>query len=303
MIVAVICLNEIALTIFRDIVSSSNSVATCDRDGTVRLFDLETLSQSACFETDADFGGSRLHISPNGSLVATASYNNARAAVYDSAGNALWHRGNLTDIQVVRFSPDSDILYCSYDRGTVSAFSAHDGEPNRFGWFKKTIGGCYRLYESPCDDRILHDRIERSFKLTTKNQKSVATLPRKTFGLLDVAFAPEFVCTSESTGPISCYHIDGESVWQIDHDDGTHALDLVYDKNRGMFLAITWPYEDGGAQYLLSIQPSTGEIVSSDLLPEDSSLFFAKNGTLLISSTGEVFETAGLNQIGAFSPA
>ena len=260
------------------------------------------MTQVASFVTDTDFGGSRLHISRNGRFVATASYNNASSTVFDSHGNELWHRENLIDIQVVRFSHDSELLYCSHDRGTVSAFNAHDGEPNRFGWFKKTIGGCWRLYESPYDDRMLHDRIESSLRLTTKNQKTVASLPRKTFGLLDAAFAPEFICISESTGPISCYHIHGKSVWQIDHDDGIHAIDLAYDTNQGMFLAITWPYEDGGDQCLLSIQPSTGKIISTELLPENSSVFFAKNGTLLISSAGTVFRTANLNQIGAFIP-
>jgi FKBP-type peptidyl-prolyl cis-trans isomerase len=97
---SVICLSEAALTNFRDIVSSSNRVATCDRDGSVRDFDLETLSLCACFKADTDFGGSRLHISPKGIFVATASYDNARAVVPVFDGGR-----NLGKLGVLAVSP------------------------------------------------------------------------------------------------------------------------------------------------------------------------------------------------------
>ncbi|MEM9411030.1 MAG: hypothetical protein AAGA30_07950, partial [Planctomycetota bacterium] len=215
-------------TNFQDVVSAANTtrIATCDRERMVRVFDLATNSQIGCFQSDTDFGGSRLAISPDGRFVACASYDNGTATVFDCTGKQLWRRDKLEDIETVQFSLNSEFLYCSHHRGLVSVFETASGERNRFTWFTKRVNGSYRLYESSFDDRFLNDRIESSLKLTTKSLKPIQTIRRKTFGVLDVTFAPEFVCISESVGPITCYHVDGAQVWEFSHDNGVHALDL-----------------------------------------------------------------------------
>lgn len=305
MIGAVICLNQVNKQDFqiRDASASDNArLAFYTRHHGVRLYDLHAGCELMSLESRKNFGRSRIAVSPSGEMIAAATYDDGSVSVFEDSGKQLWSRNGLDEIKVVAFSADSELLYCSHHRGIVSAFNSRNGSPARFTWFKKQVAGSYRLYESPYDDRFINDRIENSLNLITKSLRVVRTIERKTFAVLDTAFAPEFVCISETGGPVSCYHIDGTEVWELAHETSAHALKLSYASRDNVFRAITMPYEDRCDQFLLTVQPATGEIVDTKKLPDDTSLYFAVNGTMLVSTNGQLIDAQSLQKVGTVEP-
>ncbi|WP_146596699.1 WD40 repeat domain-containing protein [Novipirellula galeiformis] len=286
----------------RDVISSRNLVATLDGDNVVRIYELETLQKIATFSVETDFGGSRLALAPDGKMIAAGEYGTGRLTLHRSDGTKAWEREALDELQSVRFSLDSQTVYCSHHRGLVSAFDVNTGQLSRFGWFRKHLVGLKKLYESPHDDLSVHDRMERPLQFATSKLDPICDVDRKSFAVLDVAFAPEFVCVSESGAPISCYHANGTPVWEAHHSKGVHALRLAYDEERKLFLAITWPFETGGAQSLLTIQPTSGDIVDCFSFTTDYTHYFAGNGAYVVNVAGDVYSSVNLESVGRLEP-
>lgn len=80
---------------------------------------------------------------------------------------------------------------------------------------------------------------------------------------------------------------------------GVNALDL---SDAPVFRAIIWPYKEGGDQFLISIKPSIGEIVDRKKLPVDTSLYFSKNGTMLVSTSAQLIDAKNVQQVGTVEP-
>ncbi|WP_197172195.1 WD40 repeat domain-containing protein [Novipirellula aureliae] len=265
----------------------------------VHIVDLTTGARVSKFDTDLDFGGSRLAIDPNGAFCAIASYDNNSVTLADVHGKQIWQRTDVDEVQKVRFSLDGDTLFCSHHRGIVSQFDVRTGETIRFTWLKKDLYGAKDVIESPYDERLVIDQIERDIRITNQRFKHVATVKRKTFAVLDYAFAPEFMCISESGGPVTCYHLEsGKEVWERPFMDGVHALDLRYNEDSKRFSAVTWPYENGGPFTLMSLGRHNGEIVTETLLPDAADFGFVNRGTRLILTTGQIVSATTGEQIG-----
>ena len=282
----------------REVISARNSVATIDGDNVVRVYEFPSLQKIAAFSVDTDFGGSRLALAPNGQLIAAGKYDTGHLSLHRLDGSKVWERHALDEIQTIRFSLDSETVFCSHHRHVVTALNVNDGKLSRFGWFRKHLVGLRRIYESPYDNLFVHDRMERPLRFATNALGRICDVDRKSFGVLDVTFAPEFVCISESTAPISCYHVNGTHVWELRHAKGVHALRLAYDEERNLFLAITWPYETGGAQKMLAIETTSGRVVQCLSFAKDYTHFFAANGAYLINVAGDVYSTNNLESVG-----
>lgn len=125
-------------------------------------------------------------------------------------------------------------------------------------------------------------------------------MKRKTFAVLDYAFAPDFMCISESGGPVTCYHLEtGNEVWELPFANGVHALALGYNEQAKHFSAISWPYENGGPFMLLSIGRHNGEILTDTRLPDAADFGFINRGTKRILTTGQIMSAATGEQLGA----
>ncbi|MEM8672230.1 MAG: WD40 repeat domain-containing protein [Planctomycetota bacterium] len=260
--------------------------------GVVHIFDLTTCARISRFDTDLDFGGSRLAIAPNSVYCAIASYDRKSVTLADIQGRLIWQRTDVDEVQKVRFSLDGTVLICSHHRGIVSQFDIQTGETVRFNWFKKDLLGAYDLLESPYDDYLVIDRIERDLRITDQRLKQVATVKRKTFRVLDYAFAPEFMCISESGGPVTCYHVKtGQEVWEVGFPEGVHALDVGYNEESKQFSAILRPYAKGGPFTLVSIARNSGNVIAETRLPEARDFGFVNRGTRLVLTTGEIICT------------
>lgn len=265
----------------------------------VHIFDLATNARISKFDTELDSGGSRLAIDPNGAFCAIASYDSNSVTLTDLHGKQLWQRTDVDEIQTVRFSLDGNTLLCSHHRGIVSQFAVRTGATSRFNWFKKDFFGVEDVVESPYDEYVVVDRIDRDIRITNKRFKHVADVKRKTFAVLDYAFAPEFLCISESGGPVTCYHLEtAKEVWELAFAAGVHALNVCYNEESKHFSAITWPYENGGPFTLIAIARHNGDIVSETRLPDAAAFGFVNRGTRLILTTGQIMSATTGKHLG-----
>lgn len=276
------------------------AIAFAEFNHVVHVFDLTTGARVSKFDANLDFGGSRLAIDPSGTFCAIASYNSSSVSLANVHGRQLWQRTDVDEVQKVRFSHDGNTLFCSHHRGIVSQFDVRTGEAIRFTWVKKDLHGVKDVIESPYDEHLVIDRMERDIRITNQRLKHIATVKRKTFAVLDYAFAPEFMCISESGGPVTCYHVEtGKEVWALSFPDGVHALDVGYNEESKNFLAISWPYEKGGPFTLLAIARHNGNIVIETRLPDAADFGFVNRGTQLVLTTGEIICTTKGEPLGA----
>ena len=279
-----------------------NLIAFGEFKRAVHIFDLTTGNRVSEIDTDLDFGGRRLAIDPNGEFCAVASYDKNSVSLYNVHGRHLWRRTDVDEVQSVRFALDGKSLFCSHHFGTVSQFDVSTGEKIRFTWTKKELYGVKNVYESSYDECLVIDQIENDIRITNFQLKHVATVKRKAFAILDCAFAPEFMCISESGGPVTCYHLEsGRQVWELPFGSGVHALHLSYNEESKHFSAIAWHYKNGGPHILLSITRHNGEIVTKTQLPDASKFGFISCGKRLLLTTGDIMSATTGDQIGVLA--
>lgn len=287
---------------FRQIATTRNGpiVAFGEYERIVHVFDLTTGKRIAKFESHLDSGGSRLAIDPNGKWCAVGSYDNQSVTLTDLYGGVRWRRTDLGRIDRVTFTHKGDSLLCCYNRGVVCQFDVRTGETVRFTWSKRELLGATMVLQSPHDDFSVVDQIEREILVTDHRLKRVAILKRKTFGMIANAFAPEFLCISESGGPVTCYHLpSGREVWELRFEEGVHAIGLEYNEESRHFSAVTWPYVKGGPEVLLTISACDGGVLKSTRLPDSSCFGFAGRGTKLILGDGQIYCTTAGECFGA----
>jgi WD40 repeat protein len=254
----------------------------------VQIWDIESQTRIAEFETTLDFGGTRLAISPNGKSCAVGAYHVHGIALYDATnGTELWRRKDLKKVQKIRASHDGSRLLCGFEGKAFQPLNMDNGRS------KPSLRGVQDIFESVYDDLMIVDRIGKDFKLVNNNQQQVATVPRTTFAALDFAFAPKKIAITESGGSISCYDVNGGGkLWEHNPGNGVHALDLTYNESSGTFAAITWPYQNGGQHQLLNLLAETGKTEGAFPIDGAHEFAFCSKGSTLISSDGKLRNTA-----------
>ncbi len=263
-------------------------IAAAEFEHHVQIWDIESHTRIAEFETTLDFGGRRLAISRDGKSCAVGAYRVHGVALYDTeSGMELWRRKDLKKVQNIRASIDGNRLWCGFEGKAFQPLNINTGLS------KSSLRGVKDIFESVYDDLLVVDRKGRDFKLVDCDDKQVATVPRTTFAALDFAFAPQKIAVSESGGSINCYDIScGERLWEHNPGNGVHALDLAYNEDSGTFVAITWPYQEGGEHQLVNLQAETGESVCAFPIDGSHEFAFCSKGSTLISSDGKLRDTA-----------
>lgn len=275
-------------------------VACGEYERIVHVFELATGKRIARFESDLDSGGSRLAIDPNGKYCAVGSYDHKSLTLTDLHGRMCWRRADLGRIDRVAFTHDGDLVLCSYSHGVVCQFDVRTGEMVRFTNSKRELLGATWVLRSPHDDFFVIDQVKHEILVADHCLKRVAILKRKTFGMIGNAFAPEFLCISESGGPVTCYHLpSGREVWELRFEEGVHAVGLEYNEESRHFSAVTWPYVKGGPHVLLAIGECDGRVLMSTRLPDSACFGFVGRGTKLILGDGQIYSTAAGECIGA----
>ena len=179
-------------------------------------------------------------------------------------------------------------------------FREADGEPQRLTQAVASLRGVEDYWESPFDPLCVRvpwrDALNTITVMTTRHSP-ISSIRRKTFGFLDHAFAPGLLCVSESTGPVSCYHLrTGDELWTLDPGKGVHALHVAWLESAGCLAALTYPYQHGGTHTIHLLDAETGELNASHPLPSFNHAF-AYSGKWVVAADGSVTDAVTAQRI------
>jgi outer membrane protein assembly factor BamB len=271
---------------------SGSVVAAGEFERTVHVWNLAAAKRLATFDTVLDFGGRRLAITGDGICCVAAAYRVEGVAAYSASNGAeVWHRKDLKKAQKIKFSLDDRRVYCCFDEKPCHVLNRETGKTI------KTWRGVRNAWESPYEPLMLVEK--RMLVLQTPDENEVATIARETFAVLCVAFAPGFVCVSESTGPLRCLNTKtGEETWRY-AQKGQHLLRLAYAEKARSFVGVCWPYKRGGPHRLLRFGPESGQVSEVSELGVSGEFAFCRRGSHLLSSAGSVIDSVtGRCQLG-----
>ena len=263
---------------------SGPMVAAGEFEHRVHIWDVVGRKHRASIDTILDFGGHRLAITEDGLLCFAAAYHVEGIAAYSTVdGAVIWRRKELRKVQSIRPAVDGRRLFCAYDAKACHVLECESGR------ILRTWPGVRGVWESPYEPLTLLEK--RGLVLEAQGGPKVATIARASFAVLSVAFAPGFVCVSESAGPLRCFDTkNGSEIWRAT-GGGEHVLDLAFAEHAGGFVGVCWSYERSGPQTLRRFELGSGaSTVLADLGPTGE-FGFCLRGSRLLSSDGSLFDT------------
>lgn len=242
------------MTAIRHLAASRDGsiLAAAEFESTVHLWDLNTFSRLRRFETTLDWGGSRLAVSPEGSLIAVGAYQRHGIAAYrTSDGSELWRRTDLKKVQRLCFSHNGRDLFCCFDRHACERLDSLSGKSGA------NLRGVRNLWASGFGETYLLER-SRDY-LVTKDGSNLMIIPKMSFGCLSVGFARSRVCVSEAGGPVRLFDLRStKMIWRHVPAKGTHFLAMAYQASSDRFVGVLSPYETGGRSTLCHFDNDTG---------------------------------------------
>jgi WD40 repeat protein len=263
-------------------------IAGAEFESTVYVWDLKARQRISTFETPLDYGGHRLAINPRGDICAVASYTLGGLACYATdSGEVICVRDDLKKLQRVTYSPDGRLLYCGSETGPFTVLDAETGAS--LAKYPSTD----EVFRSPYQPvELLSKRRKGPVELRVVGGKRIATPPRATFAILDIAFGPDRLCMSESGGPVRCLETEaGAELWRYTPRPGRHVLELAYTPKAMAFFGVEWPYMKGGAKRLLRFDPKSGKptLVATIEKPCAEEVFCSR-GEVLLTTEGELVD-------------
>lgn len=261
--------------------------AVAEFEHNVQVWNLWKRKKICEFSSIMDFGGKRLAISENGRFCAVGAYDKLGMAVYDAQkGSLKWQRKDLKKILNLEFDLDGNRLMAFNDRRVCHFLNIKKG--NSLNIERDLIS----IKNSPFNKIILLEKIRSQEIVDSANQKLIGELSRITFAVLDSVFTEDSVIISESGGPVSSYAFDGKLIWQYNPEPGNHILNLAYNESINEVLGVEWPYDRGGEKRLIHFNKKSGNINREyPIEGNPADLGFAKRGTFMITSNGNLYDT------------
>jgi len=258
----------------------------------VAVHDLLTGVTSPTIETTFDFGGRRLALSDVVDGIVAGAYERHGLALYSAAtGEPRW-RVPLKRVQHVALSRDGRLAFCGVEQGPLAVVDLEAGR------ILRTVRGAKAVYESHYDPLALMDSVPL---VVDADGAPLFTLARTTFAILAVAFAPQLICVSESTGPVRCIRLsDGSEAWRYVPSAGSHVLDLAYEEATSSVMGVEWPYQHGGPKSLKRWSATGGVVESEHDIGQPFEHCFALSGRALVLSDGRILDTRTGMQTGSF---
>jgi WD40 repeat protein len=274
------------MSAIRELAASGDGsiLVAAESHSTVHLWDLNSLKRLRSFETTFEFGGRRLDVSSDGSLIAVGAYHRHGIAVYRSLDGAeLWRRTDLKKVQQLQFSHDGRRLFCCFDISACQRLYASNGKSGG------TLRGVRELWTSSIGPVCVLQRA-RDY-LVTRNGSIIAAIPKVTFAALIAAFSRSEVCISEAAGPVRLFNLkSGEMVWRHDPPEGTHFRTVAYSASIDQFVGESWPFKYGGDSVLYRFSGKSGEIDRVIGVPAPGVCLFCNHGSRLVTASGAVID-------------
>ncbi len=279
-------------------------VAAAEATQRVHIFDLESYSRVAAFETILDFGGRRLALAADGRYCAAGAYIAQGVAVYDAiSGRLVWQRKNLKKVQRVQFRKDGSALLASVEGGPTYILDAQTGVT------RGTLPKVTDLQQSPFSSTQLACS-SGWYVLRSESGESKIDL-RAPGNFCQAAFTPRSVVLEalEPTGVVvagarpspqeqlhvivSCSLADGQSRWRHLLPPGTNIQRLGFAEEAGEVIAVVWSFVSGDDKRLIRLDMDSGSVRHEQpLRGPPYATEFANRGRLLVTSDGDVINIA-----------
>jgi outer membrane protein assembly factor BamB len=232
---------------------ASNRIAAAFLERTVQVWDIESASRLAEFDTVFSFGGPRIAIDASGERCVAAGWTRGIfegvACYQSSSGSVLWHRTDLNETSTVKFSLSGSNVWCVTDGATMLLDAAT-------GDVLEKLSNLNDIYDSSYSDVRLLDVPKRSYIVEGKQN---FTIPRLTFALLAAVIGPTSICISESGGVTRCVEVSsGTERWRYDPGKWNHILRLWYRPADDAFYGVQWEYNKGSQRTLIRFAQQTG---------------------------------------------
>lgn len=266
--------------------SSTHRVVLGAFEHHVEIWDVNDRSLVGACSTVFDFGGCRLALSDERNVLLAAAYTRFGLVAYrPESGERLWQRTDLKKIQQLTLGADGTRVFCERDGSPCEVVDVATGET------VERLRDTQSVFESAWDAVRFRDRSRPAIE--TLDGRPVRRVPRLTFGVLDVAFAPERCVVSESGGPVRCLSISSDDeMWRYEPAPGAHVLRMAYRRDDDSVLAVEWPFQSGGPRSLLSFSAANGVLRSRHEIAGRDHAFCA-HGRCLVTSTRQVLISDG----------
>jgi len=195
-------------------------VAIAGFERSVELWDIETNVRVQPLETIYEGGGRRLEVAPDGVRLFAGAYEGPTpgvAAYSVETGKREWLRRDLVQVQRIAASRNGQCLYCSLENGTSHVLETTTGAE------VERLRDARGVYVSPFSDHLL---IEGEHPRVVLADGTIAfCVARGTCAVLDAAFSPTRLCTSDSGGDVRVFELpDGNLVWRYAPPHASHVL-------------------------------------------------------------------------------
>jgi WD40 repeat protein len=261
-----------------------NIVAAAEFKKVIHIWNAQSATKLITLQTNLDFGGRRLAISPDGNFCAVGAYNRYGISLYSvNNGSLLWNRKDLKKVQWLDFNLFDGNVIVGIDEKPLHVLDLMTGNT------LETVRGVKAKWISCYDDFYL---LKKAASLNLyRNNKLVALLERTSFAVLSVAFSKDKVIVSEAGGPISAYLLtSGDLAWRNYPNVGSHFINLNYNNATSKVYGVLWAYDKGGPRFLCSIDLTSGTVLDKLQLNEQTTeAIFSKRGSYLITSTGDIY--------------
>ena len=204
----------------------STTLASGSLDGTVRLWDVETLSNTTTLKTPkGDTWTGSVAFSPDGSTLA-AGMQDGKVRLWDveTGADRTTFGGDLI-VNSVAFSPDGKILAAGLEGGTVKLWDLETETSTSFSWL---TGHVHSVAFSP-DGSTLAAGLSNSVSgpdhatiklLKVGTDSDIVTLSGHTVYVNSVAFSPDGTTLASGAG-------DGTvRIWDLETETNTETIDL-----------------------------------------------------------------------------
>lgn len=263
--------------------------ATGEYESRVAVWSLRSKERIAEFETVLDYGGRRLAWVPGEEPVVVAGgYASGGVAAYDAVtGRTLWHRPEFRGVQSLIGIPGTTQCAVGIEGRSMRILDAVTGE------IVTTFRAAEDCFVSPYAPLALLAGRSPAFRCCAMPVgETVWGGTLEGHAVLDVAFSPDSVLISESTGPVRCLDLSGTPRWSITFPRGSHAVRLVWCESAKCWAAVVWEYRSGEGMHLYRIgADGRTKRVRRIAIAEDHGAF--GRGRWLAAASGQVVELPG----------
>jgi len=258
-------------------------------ESTVQIWDLLTQHKTGEFAAQFEFGSTNLALHPDGEYVVTGiSGRKGSIANYKLPDYELvWLRDRLPDPGQIRFSQSGKHVSFSVNTRRIERVDALTGSTT------EVLRQIDHYIEGPNGHALTVPSPGLTYLLRSEHEVAI---PKLTFALLDVAFGPDRLCITESTGPVRCLaYLTGAEHWRYKPAEGSHVLKLHYNRLDGFFYGVVWHYEKGQFRYLARFDTKTGQPTRlrnlkswDEVFSEATQQCVTSSGEIIDLSTGEI---------------